>query len=101
MGASEGSVSHKSRVLIFLLCILNPVLLLPCNTKINHNSSDFSKLGGGAGDMPDLGGDEEGLDDEDEDMPTLEEDGTGAEVDGKGKETEAEGKPASKIEELS
>ena len=69
---------------------------------------DFSKLGGGAGGMPnmdDLGEDAEegGADDDDDDdeMPGLEdEDAEGA--DGKGKAKEA-GEPAasSKIEEVS
>ena len=65
---------------------------------------DFSKLGGGAGGMPDMGdlGDEpeEGAD-EDEDMPGLEEDeAEGEEGKGKGKEA---GEPAAKakIEEVS
>ena len=67
---------------------------------------DFSKLGGGAGGMPDMGGDDEdGLDEEgDDEMPGLEEEGEeGAEAEGKGKgkEVEAEAKTSSKIEELS
>ena len=68
---------------------------------------DFSKLGGGAGSMPDMGdlGDdaEEGGadDDDDEEMPGLEdEDAEGA--DGKGKSKEGgEAAASSKIEEVS
>ena len=67
---------------------------------------DFSKLGGGAGGMPDmgdLGADAEGGADEDEDdeMPGLEdEEAEGEEGKGKGKETK-EPATSSKIEEVS
>ena len=69
---------------------------------------DFSKLGGGAGGMPDMGDDdlgkglEEGDGDDDEEMPELEDDeAEGDEGKGKGKAKEAE-EPASsaKIEEV-
>ncbi|KAL2044198.1 hypothetical protein N7G274_002903 [Stereocaulon virgatum] len=65
---------------------------------------DFSKLGSGASDMPDMGelGGEEDEDDDGE-MPGLEgEEGDAEEGKGKGKEVEAkEVKPAAKIEEVS
>ena len=65
---------------------------------------DFSKLGGGASGMPDmgdLGGEED--EDDDEEMPGLEdEEGEAEQGKGKGKEVEAEEvKPAAKIEEVS
>ncbi len=65
---------------------------------------DFSKLGGGAGGMPDmgdLGDDAEGGDDDEEEMPGLEDEEAGdEEAKGKGKEA-AEPATSSKIEEVS
>jgi len=58
---------------------------------------DFSKLGAGAGGMPDMGGEDEDEDeeDEDEDMPELEDEAEETEGKGKGKASEAP-----KIEEV-
>ena len=72
--------------------------------------ADFSKLGGGAGgmpdmgDMPDMGEGADDDDDDDEDMPALEEDDADKAGVSEGKATEkADDAPAekSKIEEVS
>ena len=73
-------------------------------TKVLILVTDFSKLGGGAGGMPDMGdlGGEGEEEDDDEEMPELEdEDAEGEEAKGKGKEEAEEVKPAAKIEEVS